>query len=255
MASSSGSSVAIGEDASAAIARAAVQLRYEDLPLAAVATAKRSILDTLGVCMAATGAAPEVAAVRSFTEAASTPIGVPALGFGWPLPTLEAVFWVGALSHALDYDDYADIVHPSAPVVSAILPIAQSVPPVDGRTAIAAVALGQDVIIRIALALGRTVGDYGWLPSLPGAIGAALASSKVLGLGEEETRNAIGLALHLTHVQLLTVVVCAGLPTAQNTFVFAQEYGVGQVLANRGVAVTTTLSLATLAATVALLGR
>lgn len=63
-----------------------------------------------------------------------------------------------------------------------------------------------------------------------------------------------GLALQLTHVQLLTVVVCAGLPTAQNTFVFAQEYGVGQALANRGVALTTALSLATLAATAALLG-
>jgi 2-methylcitrate dehydratase PrpD len=138
----------------------------------------------------------------------ATPGGVPALGFGWPLHTLDAVFWFGALSHALDYDDYADIVHPSAPVVSAILPTAQSNPPIDGRTAIAAVALGQDIIIRIALALGRNVGDYGWLPSLPGAIGAALASSKALGLGEEETRNAIGLALHQTGgtMQALTEV-------------------------------------------------
>jgi 2-methylcitrate dehydratase PrpD len=105
---------------------------------------------------------------------------------------------MGALSHALDYDDYADIVHPSAPVVTAILPIAQSMPPIDGRTAIAAVAVGQDIIIRIALAIERSVSNYGWLPSLPGTIGAALASSKVLGLREEETRNALGLALHQT---------------------------------------------------------
>ena len=141
---------------------------------------------------------PRLRRCAAFTEAAATPAGVPALGFGWPLPTLEAVFWIGALSHALDYDDYADIVHPSAPVVSAILPLAQSLPPIDGRTAIAAVAVGQDIIIRIALAIGRSVADYGWLPSLPGTIGAALASAKVLGLGEEETRNAIGLALHQT---------------------------------------------------------
>jgi len=64
----------------------------------------------------------------------------------------------------------------------------------------------------------------------------------------------VGLALGLAHPQLLAVVVCAGLPTAQNTFIFAQEYGVASALASRAVMVTTTLSLATLAAAVALLG-
>ncbi|MGV9372076.1 AEC family transporter [Micromonospora tulbaghiae] len=65
---------------------------------------------------------------------------------------------------------------------------------------------------------------------------------------------AAGLALDLSAPQLLAVVVCAGLPTAQNTFIFAQEYGVGEAVANRAVVVTTTLSLATLAATATLLG-
>lgn len=59
--------------------------------------------------------------------------------------------------------------------------------------------------------------------------------------------------LRLTHPELLAVVVCAGLPTAQNTFIFAQEYGVGEALASRSVLVTTTLSLATLVAIAALL--
>ncbi|MEV4212480.1 AEC family transporter [Micromonospora sp. NPDC049662] len=63
-----------------------------------------------------------------------------------------------------------------------------------------------------------------------------------------------GLALHLSAPQLLAVVVCAGLPTAQNTFIFGQEYGVGETIANRAVVVTTTLSLGTLAATATLLG-
>ncbi|MEU1756135.1 AEC family transporter [Micromonospora matsumotoense] len=65
---------------------------------------------------------------------------------------------------------------------------------------------------------------------------------------------AAGLALHLSAPQLLAVVVCAGLPTAQNTFIFAQEYGVGEAVANRAVVVTTTLSLATLATAATLLG-
>ena len=61
-------------------------------------------------------------------------------------------------------------------------------------------------------------------------------------------------ALHLSHPQLLAVVVCAGLPTAQNTFIFASEYGAAEALASRAVLVTTTLSLGTLAAAAALLG-
>nr|WTA65204.1 AEC family transporter [Micromonospora sp. NBC_00855] len=65
---------------------------------------------------------------------------------------------------------------------------------------------------------------------------------------------AAGLALHLSAPQLLAVVLCAGLPTAQNTFIFSQEYGVGEAVANRAVVVTTTLSLFTLAAAAALLG-
>lgn len=64
---------------------------------------------------------------------------------------------------------------------------------------------------------------------------------------------AAGLALHLPAPQLLAVVVCAGLPTAQNTFIFGQEYGVGEAVTSRAVLLTTTLSLATLAAAAALL--
>ncbi len=66
---------------------------------------------------------------------------------------------------------------------------------------------------------------------------------------------AVGLLLHLSQPQLLAVVVCAGLPTAQNVFVFARQYGVGEALASRAVLTTTTLSLATIAAIAALLGR
>jgi predicted permease len=64
---------------------------------------------------------------------------------------------------------------------------------------------------------------------------------------------AAGLLLHLTRTEMLAVVVCAGLPTAQNTFIFAQEYGIGEALASRVVMVTTTLSLGSLALIAALL--
>lgn len=61
--------------------------------------------------------------------------------------------------------------------------------------------------------------------------------------------------LRLPDAQVLAVVVCAGLPTAQNTFIFAQEYGAGEDVAGRAVVVSTALSLATLAGIAGLLGK
>jgi predicted permease len=66
---------------------------------------------------------------------------------------------------------------------------------------------------------------------------------------------AAGVLLRLPPDQLLAVVVCAGLPTAQNAFIFAQQYSVGEAIASRAVLATTAASLATIAATAALLGR
>jgi 2-methylcitrate dehydratase PrpD len=186
------------EDASAPLAHAAASWRFKDLPPAAVDAAKRGILDTIAVSLAAIGpAGADVAPVRAWLQDIPASGAVAALGVGWPLSTQDAIFWMGALSHALDYDDYADIVHPSAPVVSAALPLAQEAP-VDGRRLITAVAVGQDLVARIALSLGKSLADYGWLPALPGTLGAALGSATLLGLDEDQTRDTIGLALHRT---------------------------------------------------------
>ena len=59
----------------------------------------------------------------------------------------------------------------------------------------------------------------------------------------------------LSPQDLLAVTVCAGLPTAQNTFVYAQRYRTAEALASRSVLVTTTLSLATVLVMTALLKR
>ncbi|MDO3686179.1 AEC family transporter [Micromonospora sp. C28ISP2-4] len=88
---------------------------------------------------------------------------------------------------------------------------------------------------------------------LPGPAELAVISALKL-VAQPIVAYAAGLALHLSAPQMLAVVVCAGLPTAQNTFIFAQEYGVGETVANRAVVATTTLSLATVAAAATLLG-
>ncbi|MBO4164354.1 AEC family transporter [Micromonospora antibiotica] len=104
------------------------------------------------------------------------------------------------------------------------------------------------------VALGASLHHTAPSPAEP-AEPAALAVITALKLvAQPVIAYAAGLALHLSAPQVLAVVVCAGLPTAQNTFIFAQEYGVGEAVANRAVVLTTTLSLATLATAAALLG-
>ena len=60
--------------------------------------------------------------------------------------------------------------------------------------------------------------------------------------------------LHLAPHQLLAVVLCSALPTAQNVFVFAREYRRPTALPRNAVVLSTVLSLATLSLIAYLLG-
>jgi 2-methylcitrate dehydratase PrpD len=190
-----------GADASAMLARVAAELTFEDLPEDVVTAAKWGILDTLGVSLAATGtpsASEYLNPIKQFFDAESSSGNVPAPTLGKRLSMFDAILWLGALSHSLDYDDVAGYSHPSAPAVSAALPVAHSIGRVDGKRLIAAVALGQDMTIRLAQALRRPVSDHGWLTSFPGVLAAAVTTAKLLDLDTEQTRNSLGLALHQT---------------------------------------------------------
>ena len=70
------------------------EARYEDLPTAAIESAKKSILDTLGVILAASGAEPRVRALVDLVQEAGGRAESTVLGFGGvrpqrrpPLPT------------------------------------------------------------------------------------------------------------------------------------------------------------------------
>ncbi|MEL5960932.1 AEC family transporter, partial [Streptomyces sp. CLV115] len=55
-----------------------------------------------------------------------------------------------------------------------------------------------------------------------------------------------GPLLHLPEHQLLAVVLCSALPTAQNAFIYAQQYGLDTRLARNAVVASTVVSMATL---------
>jgi malonate transporter len=86
------------------------------------------------------------------------------------------------------------------------------------------------------------------LPSRERGIGELVAITLIKVVGQPLVGYLVAqFVLGLSAPQVLAVVVCAGLPTAQNTFIFAQEYRVAEALASRAVVMTTVCSLATLA--------
>jgi 2-methylcitrate dehydratase PrpD len=185
------------EDVSLWLSERAAGLEFDQLSPEQVETAKWGILDTLGVCLAATGGAEAyLDPVRRFLT--TCPAGeVPAPTLGLKVGPLDGILWLGSLAHTLDFDDVAGYSHPSGPVVCASLVVGYD-RVVDGRSLISAVALGQDLVIRLAQSVRAPISQYGWMPSMPGLFGATIATAKLLGLDPGETRSALGLALHLT---------------------------------------------------------
>lgn len=94
----------------------------------------------------------------------------------------------------------------------------------------------------------------------PATEGPAAAELSLIAVAKLVIQPVVGylvgaFVFRLSHEDLLAVTVCAGLPSAQNTFVYAQRYRAAEALASRSVLVTTTLSLATVLVMTAILKR
>jgi 2-methylcitrate dehydratase PrpD len=102
----------------------------------------------------------------------------------------------GITSHTFDYDDthLKTIIHPGGPVASALLALAEHTG-ASGRQLIDALVLGIDVSCRIGNVMYPDHYDRGWhITGSTGALGAAAACSRLLGLDPAQTTMALGIA-------------------------------------------------------------
>lgn len=185
-------------DAAFALAANVERTRYENLPAKAIEVTKQDILDTLGCMIAGSTAEAAREVVELGREFGGTP-EASIVGFGDRLPSHMAAFINGTLGHALDLDDCHDkgITHVGPQTIAAALAVAESgrAGRVDGKTFIAAIAVGADVIARMALATKIPLQQSGWMFSpLYGYFGATAAASRILGLNQEQIINAFGIA-------------------------------------------------------------
>ena len=170
---------------------------FDRLPAATRHATHRSLLDALGVMLAATGMATDPLPYRSVALAQGNgPSRI--LGTHRQAPASAAALANGALAHALDFGDTFDPgpAHPNAALVPALLSLADADPQIDGARFIAAMAAGSDLACRLSLAPARAYEEGGWYPpALVGLIASAAACAKLIGLDADGIRNAMGLAM------------------------------------------------------------
>jgi 2-methylcitrate dehydratase PrpD len=181
--------------ATSAIAEFIAKSRWEDCPAGAVDAARRAILDCLGVMLAGS----VEPAARIVTDIARSEGGAPlATVVGTPLRTgaVWAALANGTAAHALDFDDtnFAMMGHPTAPVLSAAL-AAGELALADGRALVHAFLLGFEVETTLAEVLNPAHYEKGFhATGTLGAMGAAAAAARLLGLDATQTRTALAIA-------------------------------------------------------------
>jgi 2-methylcitrate dehydratase PrpD len=169
---------------------------FRELTPRAVFMAKCSLLDAIGVSLAASRLEPACTPFAKLAVRSGEACAI--LGFQQRASPLMAALANGALAHALDYEDTFDAApaHPNAAGVPVALALLELDPSLTGEQLITAIALGTDLVCRLALALRVNPDRYGfYTPAILGAYGATVVASKLLGLDELQIVSAFALTL------------------------------------------------------------
>jgi 2-methylcitrate dehydratase PrpD len=187
-----------------ALAAMVVEAQEHGLPGEVTASVRQRILDTLGICVAASGL-PTSDAVRRFVAAQGGPGEACAVGVPGRMPAAWAALVNGTLAHSLDYDDthLPSVLHPSATVVPACLAAAQLTGS-SGAAVEVATAVGLEICVRLGMAgydkehRNSLYFDRGQhATSICGTIGAAAAVACLLGLDADGVADAMGVAVSM----------------------------------------------------------
>lgn len=178
------------------LAQFAVGLSYDDLPDLAREHARNLLLDSVA-CALAADFGDETRIYADFARAAGGTGDSTVIGSPERLSLLGATLLNGyQVTAATVCDTYVPAhVHISPEVVPPALAIAER-DRLDGKSLLAAVAVGAEVAVRIAAGINYAVaGARGWhMPGIVGPFGSAAAVGRLLGLTPLQMRNAFGLA-------------------------------------------------------------
>ena len=170
-------------------------LRYEQLPAEIVSRIKLLILDSLGCGIY--GSLPEHSKILINTLAKlddSPDCGV--WGTKQRLSAPHAALANGTLIQGFELDDVHSrgILHIGCGTLPALMAVAESRPGISGKTFLTAAVAGYEIAPRVGLCMGQQYLAQGWHSGSKVVFSAAAAAAAALGLSEEKTVHALGIA-------------------------------------------------------------
>jgi 2-methylcitrate dehydratase PrpD len=177
------------------LAKFIVNHKYSDIPQKVRHEAARSFLNWVGCAVGASRHDTVERALAALNEF-SGPREATVLGRGDRLDVMLAALMNGTTSHTFDFDDthLKTVIHPSGPVASALLALAER-KRMSGADFLHAFILGVEAECRIGNAVYPSHYDVGWhITATTGVFGAAAAAGRVLGLTEQQMTWALGIA-------------------------------------------------------------
>lgn len=175
------------------LARFVVQARYEDIPHVAIERAKLCLLDTVGCAVYAT-TEPLGKIVMELVRELGGRQTSRVLGTDIVTNAPQAALANGTLGHALDFDDMGGGLHHGVLYTPVVLALGEQLR-ASGRDVLLAYLVGYEVTAKVAANIGADHYARGWhLTATAGTLGAAAAAAKLLGLDEEQTTMALGIA-------------------------------------------------------------
>ncbi|MBB5696273.1 MmgE/PrpD family protein [Muricoccus pecuniae] len=157
--------------------------------------AGRSLLNFFGCALGAAGD-PAVETAARVMAPFSGPERATVIGRAERLDAMGASFVNTIAANLLDYDDthLETVIHPTAPVASPLLALAE-IRGLTGAEVLHAFILGAEVECRIGAAVSPGHYDRGWhITSTAGVFGAAAGCARLLGLDARQCWHALGIA-------------------------------------------------------------
>lgn len=166
------------------------------LPDEVLTAARLHFLDAIGVGLAAAGSQIG-AAYRELTTSLARGGPATVLGHAATAGAADAALINGGLIHSLEFDDThtGSIAHGSAVTAAVALAVSEA-QAASGAALLDSYARGWEVLIRFGLAAPNGFHARGFMStSVTGTLVAALMSAELMGLDEDRTVHALGIAL------------------------------------------------------------
>lgn len=178
----------------------ALGITFEDLDPLTVNRVKTRLLDTLGAMAAGHGSQDAAAVLRVATAWGSgDDAGVP--GTSLRLPAASAAFANAVLARSFDFEpveaDGPEGTRVAAHISGTTVPVALALAELtgaSGKELLTALAVGDDVTARLAVASGFDVYSGQDNTGTVNALGATLMAARMLGLDAVEAKHALGIA-------------------------------------------------------------